>query len=133
MRSSSYITLPSERTLRDYTRWIESNTGCQPEVTQQLLDELNKVKLPEHLKSHVAVVFDEVKIKEGIVYDKHSCRVLGFVIMDNELLQFQHSLEDANDMKETVAKQMLVFMVRGIFASIDFPYVQYTTRGISGD
>ena len=97
MRSSGYITLPSERTLRDYTRWIESNTGCQPEVTQQLLDELNKVKLPEHLKSHVAVVFDEVKIKEGIVYDKHNCRMLGFVDMgdiNNELLQFQRSLED---------------------------------------
>ena len=28
---------------------------------------------------------------------------------------------------------MLVFMVRGIFASIDFPYAQFTTRGISGD
>ena len=50
-------------------------------------------------------------------------------------LQFQNSLEDANDLKETVAKQMLVFMVRRIFASIDFPYAQYTTslRGISGD
>ena len=36
-------------------------------------------------------------------------------------------------MTERVAKQMLVFMVRGIFASVDFPYAQYTTRGISGD
>ena len=73
MRSSGFITLPSERTLCDYTRWIESNTGCQPEVTEQLLDELKKVKLPEHLKMHVAVVFNEVKVKEGIVYDKLSC------------------------------------------------------------
>ena len=136
MRSSGFITLPSERTLRDYTRWIESNTGCQPEVTEQLLDELKKVKLPEHLKMHVAVVFDEVKVKEGIVYDKHSCRVLGFVDMgdiNNQLLRFECSLEDTNDLQETVAKQMLVFMVRGIFASVDFPYAQYTTRGISGD
>ena len=88
IRSSGCITLLSECTFRDYTRWIESNTGCQPEVTQQLLDELNKVKLSEHLKSHVAVVFDEVKIKDEIVYDKYSCRVLGFVDMsdiNNEL------------------------------------------------
>ena len=94
------------------------------------------MKLPEHLKTHVAVVFDEVKVKEGIVYDKHSCRVLGFVDMgdiNNQLLGFERSLEGTNDLQETVAKQMLVFMVRGIFASVDFPYAQYTTRGISGD
>ena len=53
--------------------------------------------------------------------------------ISNQLLRFEHSLEDTNDMQETVAKQMLVFMVRGIFASVDFPYAQYTTRGISGD
>ena len=91
MRSSGFITLPSERTLRDYTRWIESRTGCQPEVTQQLLDELSKVKLSENLKKHVALVFDEVKVKEGIVYDKHNCRVVGFVDIgdvNNQLLQF---------------------------------------------
>lgn len=30
-----------------YTRWIESTAGCQPaEATQELLDELNKVRLP---------------------------------------------------------------------------------------
>ena len=106
-RSSDFITLPSERTLRDYTRWIESNTGCQPEVTQQLLDELKKVELPEHLKTHVALVFDEVKVKEGIVDDKHSRRIMGFVDMgdiNDQLLQFERSLKDTNDLKETVAK-----------------------------
>ena len=76
MRSSDFITLPSERTLRDYTRWIESNTGCQPEVTQQLLDELKKVELPEHLKTHVALMFDEVKVKEGILVSSKSIQVV---------------------------------------------------------
>ena len=81
-------------------------------------------------------MFDEVKVKESIVYDTHSCQILGFVDVgdiNNQLLQFERSLEDTNDLKEMVAKQMLVFMVRGIFASVDFPYAQYTTRGIFGD
>lgn len=106
------------------------------EIIQQLLDELKKVKLPEHLETHIAVVFDEIKVKEGIVYDKHGCRVLGFVEpgdINNELLQIERSLDDTNDLTDTIAKQVLVFMVRGLFASVDFPYAQYTTRGISGD
>ena len=40
-------------------------------------------------KAHVALVFDEVKVKEGIVYDKHWCHVLGFLDMgdiNNQLL-----------------------------------------------
>ena len=35
--------------------------------------------LIESLEEYVAVVFDEMKIKEGIVYDKHECKIVGFV------------------------------------------------------
>lgn len=50
MRISGFITLPSERTLWDYTIWTESRTGCHLKVSQQLLDELSKIKLSENLK-----------------------------------------------------------------------------------
>ena len=33
----------------------------------------------EDWQKYVAVCFDEVKVKEGIVFDKHECRVVGFV------------------------------------------------------
>lgn len=32
-----------------------------------------------------------------------------------------------------VAKQMLVLMVRGIFFQMNFPYAQFTTKGITGE
>ena len=54
----------------------------------------------------------------------------------NSLLhKSEHSLQDKDIIyiSGRVAKHMLVFMVRGIFASVDFPYAQYTTRDISGD
>ena len=84
---------------------------------------LTKVKLLEHIKAHVAIVFDEVKVKEWIVYDKHCCLLLGFVNMgdiNNQLLWFDRSIDDTNDTRETVAKQVLVFMVRGLFESVYF-------------
>ena len=33
----------------------------------------------EEYQKYVAVVFDEMKIKGGIVYNKHECKIVGFV------------------------------------------------------
>ena len=85
------------------------------------------------MQKYVAVVFDEMKIKEGIVYDKYECRIIGFVdlgVVNNTLLSFEHS--STNDTPQ-VAKEMLVFMVRGVFIKLNFPYAQYPTCGITAD
>ena len=68
--------LPSDRTLRDYTHYIKAEVGVQPDVTKQLVPEVNIDSL-EDWQKYVALVFDEVKIKEGIVYNKHDCRIIG--------------------------------------------------------
>ena len=66
MRSSGFITLLNvpcmiiHNGLRDVRRKLLSS--C-----------LIKVNLPQNLKACVAVAFDEVKVKERIVYDKHCC------------------------------------------------------------
>ena len=44
----------------------------------ELADEVQLGKLNEWQK-YVGVVFVEVKIKEGIVYDKHDCKVVGWL------------------------------------------------------
>ena len=63
------LQLPCGRTLQDYTRWIKADCGVQPKVTEQLMKEANLDSLEEWQK-YVAVFFDEMKIKEGIVYSK---------------------------------------------------------------
>lgn len=50
MRSSGFITLPSERTLRDYTHYIESAEGFQTEVEEQLRTEAKYDTLDESQK-----------------------------------------------------------------------------------
>ena len=37
MRSSGFIKLPSERTLRDYTHLVKAATGIQPDVNAQII------------------------------------------------------------------------------------------------
>ena len=41
IRNSGLLTLPSERTLRDYTHWIRAGIGFNSAVDEQLLKEIN--------------------------------------------------------------------------------------------
>ena len=87
----------------------------------------------EEYQKYVAIVFDEMKIKEGIVYDKHESKIVGFVnlgAVNNTLMSFEQSV---NEDKIPVATQMLVFMVWGLFIKLNFPYAQYPTHGITAD
>ena len=63
------LVLPSDRTLRDYTHYIKAGIGVQVDVMKQLMSEANINSL-EDWQTYVALVFNEVKIKEGIVYNK---------------------------------------------------------------
>ena len=127
------LTLPCGRTLQDYTRWVRADVGVQSEVTEQLMKEV-KIESLQEWQKYVAVVFDEVKVKEGIVYNKHDCRIVGFVDVrdvNNALLEFEKSLSSETGC--TVAKHMLVFMVHGVFIKLNFPYAQYPTTDLSAE
>ena len=76
LRNTGVLTLPSERTLRDYTHWVEGEAGFQASVNRQLIEEAN---VREEKDKYVALVFDEMKVREDLVFDKHSCRLVGFV------------------------------------------------------
>lgn len=139
MRESGFLSLPSTRTLRDYTHHMESSTGFLPEVSEQLMKEA-KMDSIETYEAHVALCFDEVRIKENLVYDKHGVRVIGYVdigSVNNELLKLEQACE--NEQPETpgsllpVAKHMLVFMVRGLFIDLNFPYAQFATANLTAD
>lgn len=122
--------MPSERTLRDYTHVFKPKSGIQPEVNDQLAKEAKLDEL-EPWQASVCIVFDEVKIKEGLVYDKHSGHIIGFTDLGD--MNEQIDKLDAVDKLGDVATYMLVFMVRGLFIRIAFPYAQFPCRSLSAD
>lgn len=67
LRASGLITLPSERTLRDYTHWIRAGVGFIPEVDTQLIWEASVAKEKDRF---VVLVWDEMKVHEDLVFDK---------------------------------------------------------------
>lgn len=117
---------------KDYTHWIKAESGIQYEVIEQLKKVANFDNLKDWEK-FVAVCFDEVKVKEGIVYNKHDCRIVGFVDIgdaNNAISEFERSIDGS---PPPLAQHMLVFMVRGIFFRLNFPYAQFPTRDLSAD
>ena len=73
----------------------------------------------------MVLAFDEMKIKEDLVFDKCG-DIIGFVNigdMDNRLRRMKEGCEE-----EEVADHMLALMVRGIFVKFDFEFAQFPTR-----
>lgn len=90
------LKLPSSRTLRDYTHIYKPQIGFQKEVDEQLCREIQLDQLAEWQTS-IGILFDEMKIREGLVYNKHSSEIVGFVNLgniNNELHEFEKLCSD---------------------------------------
>ena len=115
---------------------MNATTGFSAALDKQLMQAAEVEKCPDWQK-HVVVVLDEMYIKEDLVYNKHTCALVGFSNLgdiNDHLLQFQSSLEsNSSKPHEQIAKTMLVFMVRGLFSALEFPYVQFPCASITGD
>ena len=136
VRDSGCISLPSQRTLRDYTNSVKAYAGFSAEVDHQLFVAANLESCSGWQKL-VFLLLDEMHVREDLVYDKHSGSVIGFVNLgdtNNHLLRFERSLENNEDMDGGVlAKSMLVIMVRGLFTSLRFPYAQFPCERLTGN
>ena len=126
LRTSGFIKLPSERSLRDYTHFFKSKPGFQDEVDLMLMREANLSKLPDWRK-YIVILFDEIKVRANLVYDKYSGDVIGFVQLgevNDALNAMEKDFSDELQYLPKVATHVLGVMVRGLFTSLlcTFPY-----------
>ena len=135
LRQSGCITLPSQRTLRDYSHSVKAGVGFSLEVDHQLMV-ASKVATSEEWEKFVVILLDEMYIREDLVYEKHSGTLIGFVNLgeiNNHLLAFERSLDQDSGVSGSLAKTVLTFMVRGIFTSLKYPYAHFFCSSITGD
>ena len=133
--SSGCVQLPSQCTLRDYTHHLPAQPGFSQEVDQQLI-EVAKLQTRKEFQKCVALVMDEMHIKEDLVYDKRSGELVGFInlgAINDHLIQFERRLEGSLNDHEPLADSMVVIMVRGLFTRLQFPYVQFPCASVTGD
>lgn len=76
-----------------------------------------------------------MKIHEDLVFNKHTCELIGFVNIGTTNAQIDTIADGSESSTDnrSIASHMLLFMVRGMFSNLEFPYAHFSTRGISAD
>jgi hypothetical protein len=122
LRELGVIKLPAESTLRDYTNVLHPRSGFQIEVFMELKE------LAENLEDNerwVCLLHDEIKLKSGLVYDKRSDELIGFIDTPHR---------DEKSAKENhLATYALVFMVVGVTNNIKMSIGYFPTRTATAD
>ena len=81
LRESGFLKLPSGRTHSDYKNFCSSKSGWQTSVLDAMRNNFVDKKIPEAGKFG-GLFFDEVKIKEGLLFDPPSWELIGFTDLD---------------------------------------------------
>lgn len=110
--------------------------GFIPEVDTQLIREAS---VAEEKDRFVVLVWDEMKVHEDLVFDKANCQLVGFT----NLGEINNKLDEVNQLcssesaesspRPELASHILLFMVRGMFSSLQFPYAHFATQGATAD
>ena len=132
--SSGLLSLPSERTLRDYTHWCAVQNG----VHFPFIEKARKVMVQEGLSTEdkqFALIMDEMKIKQGLVYRKHTGELVGFCDLGTVNQELEELANESNhNPTPKLAEQMLTFMIRPIFRpSLSFMIASYASLCLSGE
>ena len=117
------LILPSKRTLRDYKNYIKPTRGFNFEVIKDL-----KTKTQEFsdVERYVVISFDEMKVQEDLVWDKHTGELIGFVDLGDANLN--HATFDKSD---DVATHVLVFLVKSVVNPLSFSFATFSTKGVT--
>ena len=133
LRNSGLFYLPTDRTLQDYRHFSPSSAGFSKSLDEQLLEQFKSQK-PENLAKYVGIVLDEMYVKESLVYDKHTGSLTGYSDMGevNNLFMELEQDKKSETSRRPLAKCVLVFMIRGLFTSLKFPYAHFPTTSTTG-
>ena len=119
------IKLPSGRTLSDYKNFNKPESGWKSQNIQAMKEIFHKACLPNRALIG-GLFFDEVKIKEDLVWDPSFWEIIGFTDLGTE-----DSLEDDND--NHLATHILQFHFKSLFHNFSYPCAYFLTRNITAD
>ena len=112
LRRSGIMVLPSKRTLTDYKNATTPCVGFNPGV---IADLVKICKDFTELDKFVVLSFDEVKIQSGLIFNKHTGKVIGFVDLGDE------DMNSATLSKPTnMATHVLSFHLRNFYGQLKF-------------
>ena len=123
IRNSGILTLPSTRTLRDYKNFIKPETG----IRKQIIDDLNDITNEYFDIERYILLFDEMKLKSNLVFDKHSGELIGFLDLGDPDTNYAK----LDSEKNPLASHALVFYLRGLATNLKYAYAYFATDGVT--
>lgn len=120
-----------------YTSFTDTGTGFNKDVLEKFLDDIKYDSLKEYDKN-VSLLFDEMHIKAGLVYNRSSGRIIGFTDLgeiNTELDKFGSKIKniDKEESSPDIATHVLAFMARGMFKRFNYPIAYFASRGYDSD
>ena len=104
LKTSGFIKLSSERTLRDYTHFVKSKSGFHADLDKMLAIEVGCDRLPDWQK-HIVLLMDEMKVKESLDYNKQSLETVGFTDIgeiNNQLAELERVCNDTDKIHKPI-------------------------------
>ena len=99
--------------LNDYAQYRECGTG---------IDYAGIAKLAEQYgECDIAVLCDEMKVKDGLVYERNTGKLVGYADIDVE------SALSTPPGEQQIATHALVFMIRGLKSNLKLSAASYAT------
>jgi hypothetical protein len=135
MRSSGFLQLPHPSTLHRYTHFADPQIGFNSALLERVVME-NNISGNAEESNNVCLLFDEMKIKSGLVYSVRSGQIVGFTDVGdiaNEIGRFERRCKGEEESE--LASHVLVVMVRGIDSSLHSPVAMYMypTTGVTSE
>ena len=144
LRTSPFLFLPCKNTLLNYINFTDPGCGFNIDVISRLVQHVKFDEINEFEKN-VSLIFDEMKIKSGVVFSKTTGKLVGFCEMgeiNDEIEKFSKAMESQAATEKqflepgsdrNIAKYVIVFMVRGIFSNLQYAFGHFAGEGFDSD
>ena len=117
LRATGFLKLPHRSTLQQYTSFTSIGASFNPDVIKKYYNELKLADLPIHERI-CSIMFDEMKIKSGLVFSRSTGTIIGFTELgqiSDEIDSLERSLQKDRKKVRPLATHVLAIMIRGFF------------------
>ena len=119
-----------ENPVRLYTHWTTPHSGVQKEYIEEFI---RLMDVTSCVQKHCCLSMDEMKIKSGLVFNKHTGKLVGFVDLGSVNHEIELLANGGSEPERALADQVFVFMARAVFEpSLSLPIAHYFSHKLKG-
>ena len=123
LRNNGIRKLPSQRTLRDYRNFVKPKPGFNKLVIDELV---GLTKSYSNTQRYIVLLFDEMKIRSNLVFDKNTGQLIGFTDLGDSTINYA-----TFEKQDELASHVLAFFIRGLTTNLKFSFSYFATKGVT--